>query len=256
MPPALLKRVRLKGKVALVTGAASGIGRAAAVLFAKEGARVAITDVDGAGLAGAAREIRAAGGEAREVPADIRHAEEISRVVAAAADLGPVDVLLNAAGVLRYGTALETTPEMWELVMSVNVTATFLFAQAVLPGMIGRGGSIVNVSSTTGGHDACPRAVAYVTSKGAVAMMTKSLALDHAREGVRVNAICPGPTDTATLRSAMTPEQLAAFADTVPMGRLGCPEEIARLAVFLASDEASYVTGALFTADGGQTAHV
>jgi NAD(P)-dependent dehydrogenase (short-subunit alcohol dehydrogenase family) len=123
--------------------------------------------------------------------------------------------------------------------------------------MIAQGkGSVINVASTTGAHDACAHAVAYVISKGGVTLLTRAMAVDHARQGVRVNAICPGPTDTPMLRNALTPDQLEAFAKTFPMGRLGRPEELAGAAVFLASDDASFVTGALLYVDGGQTAEV
>jgi NAD(P)-dependent dehydrogenase (short-subunit alcohol dehydrogenase family) len=123
--------------------------------------------------------------------------------------------------------------------------------------MIAQGrGSIINVASTTGSHDACTGAAAYVASKGGVTLLTRAMAIDHAKQGIRVNALCPGPTDTPMLRKAKTPDQLEAFAKTFPMGRLGQPEELARAALFLASDDASFVTGALLHADGGQTAEV
>src|SRR5262249_49487925 len=140
---------------------------------------------------------------------------------------------------------------------AVNLTGTFLCCREVLPHMIARGhGSIINVASTTGSHDACAHAVAYVASKGGVTLLTRAMAIDHAKQGIRINALCPGPTDTAMLRKAKPPADLDAFAKTFPMARLGRPEELAHAALFLASDEASFVTGALLHVDGGQTAEV
>jgi NAD(P)-dependent dehydrogenase (short-subunit alcohol dehydrogenase family) len=200
--------MKLQGRVGVVTGAASGIARAAAGLFAREGAAIAAIDRD-------------------------------------------------ADGLLTYGTVLDTSQEVWNRVMAVNLTGTFLFCRAVLPHMLEKGrGSIINVASTTGSHDACACAAAYVSSKGRVTLLTRSMGIDYARQGIRVNAICPGPTDTPMLRSALTPEQLDAFALSFSMGRVGQPEEIAKEAVFLASDDASFVTGTMLYVDGGQTAEV
>ncbi len=170
---------------------------------------------------------------------------------------GQLDILFNGAAILFYGTAVETSEAAWNRMLAINLTGTYLCCRAVLPHMISRGrGSIINIASTTGAHDACARAVAYVTSKGGVHMFSRALAVDHARQGIRVNVICPGPTDTPMLRNAMTPEQLDAFAKTFPMGRLGLPEEIAAAALFLASDDASFVTGSVLYVDGGQTAEI
>ena len=167
------------------------------------------------------------------------------------------DILCNAAGILDHGTIPETSEEIWARVICVNLTGTFLCCQAVLPHMIEQGsGSIINVASTTGAHDACARAAAYVSSKGGVTLLTRAWPSITPRQGIRVNALCPGPTDTPMLRKAMTPEQLEAFAKTYPMGRLGRPEELANAALFLASDEASFVTGTAFYVDGGQTAEI
>jgi len=141
--------------------------------------------------------------------------------------------------------------------MDINLTGVFLCSKAVIPHLIERGGgAIINMSSSTGAHDGNENAAAYVTSKGGVTLLTRCMAIDHAKDNIRVNAIAPGPTDTPMLRGAMSPEQLAAFATTFPMKRLGRPEELAHAALFLASDEASFVTGAVWAVDGGQTAQV
>jgi len=146
---------------------------------------------------------------------------------------------------------------MWNRMMAVNLTGTFLCSKAALAHMAAKNrGTIINVASTTGAHDACARAAAYVTSKGGVTLLTRSMAVDFAKQGIRVNVICPGPTDTAMLRNAMSAEELGAFAKTYPMGRLGRPEEIASAALFLASEDASFVTGAVLYVDGGQTAEI
>lgn len=250
--------MKLKDRVALVTGAASGIGQAVAVRFAAEGAAVMAADVDDSSGLETVERIRAAGGRADFVHLDVSNADEAVRAVGRTIDsLGGLHILFNGAGILAYGTAVETSEETWKTMMAVNLNGTFFCSRASLPHMIAQGkGSVINVASTTGSHDACAKAVAYVSSKGGVTLMTRAMAIDHARQGVRVNAICPGPTDTPMLRKALTPEQLEAFAKTFPMGRLGRPEEIAAAAVYLASDDASFVTGSLLYVDGGQTAEV
>jgi NAD(P)-dependent dehydrogenase (short-subunit alcohol dehydrogenase family) len=250
--------MRLSQKAAIVTGAGSGIGRATAELFAREGAAVLAADVDENQAVAAAGAIKAAGGRAVSMGVDISDAAQVRGMVQTALrEFGRIDILFNGAGVLVFGTVLDLDEAAWNRVMSINLTGVFLCCKEVLPHMIaGGGGSIVNVSSTTGAHDANRNAAAYVTSKGGVTLLTKCLALDHAAANVRVNGICPGPTDTPMLRNAMTKEQLDAFAGTYAMGRLGKPEEIAAAALFLASDEASFVTGSLLFADGGQTAAV
>lgn len=249
---------KLNGAVALVTGAASGIGRAVAELFARAGASVAVADANTIAGTETTESIRADGGRAIFVEVDVSQPKQIDRMVQMTLEsYGQLDILFNGAGILAYGTVLETDEETWSRVIAINLTGTYLCCRAALPSMVERGrGSIINVASTTGSHDACARAAAYVSSKGGVTLLTRAMAIDHARQGIRVNAICPGPTDTPMLRKAMTSEQLDAFAKTFPMGRLGRPEEIAKAALFLASDDASFITGSLVYVDGGQTAAV
>lgn len=250
--------MRLPSQVAIVTGAASGIGLAVAKRFAAEGAAVMLADVDEAAGTAAAQQIRAAGGRAQFAPLDVANFDQVKNLVEQTiAEFGDLQILFNGAGILTYGTVLETTEEAWQRILAVNLTGTFLCSRAALPHMVAKGrGAIVNVSSTTGSHDACAHAAAYVSSKGGVTLLTRSMAIDFARHGIRVNAICPGPTDTPMLRKALKPDQLEAFAKTYPMGRLGRPEEIAAAALFLASDDASFVTGEMLHVDGGQTAEV
>lgn len=250
--------MRLKDKVAIITGAASGIGQACAVLFAKEGARVVVADFNAAQGERTAREITASGGAAAFHSVDVSSPSLVENLVRfTLSTYGRLDILVNAAGTLFYGTVLETDDNAWNKVIDINLKGTFLCCRAAIPEMIRQGGgSIVNFSSTTGAHDACAHAVAYVASKGGVAALTRAISIDHARQGVRINAICPGPTDTPMLRTALPPEALAEFADSFPMGRLGNPSEIAAAALFLASDESSFMTGSMLTVDGGQTAEV
>jgi meso-butanediol dehydrogenase / (S,S)-butanediol dehydrogenase / diacetyl reductase len=249
---------KLKNRVALVTGGASGIARATARLFAREGANVMVADGSVPGGLETVEQIRGEGGQASFTELDVSQSAQVNRIVEATVNQhGRLDILFNGAGILAYGTVLETAEDTWNRMISINLTGTYLCCRAVIPHMIQQGrGAIINVSSTAGAHDAVPRAVAYVSSKGGVAMLSRAMAIDHAKQGIRVNAICPGPTDTPMLRKAMTSEELDAFAKTFPMGRLGQPEEIANAALFLASDDASFVTGSLLYVDGGQTAQV
>jgi len=250
--------MRLEGKVAIITGGSSGIGRATAELFAKEGAQVVVADYNARAGQEVVQAIKGTGGDALFVEVDVSDAAQVQRMVQAALEAyGGVDILFNNAAVLIFGTVLDTSEEAWRRVMDINLTGVFLCSKAVIPHLIERGGgAIINMSSSTGAHDGNENAAAYVTSKGGVTLLTRCMAIDHAKDNIRVNAIAPGPTDTPMLRGGMSPEQLAAFATTFPMKRLGRPEELAHAALFLASDEASFVTGAVWAVDGGQTAQV
>ncbi len=245
---------RFHGRTALVTGAGHGIGHATAVRLAAEGARVAALDVRGE----AAEEIAAlVGGEAIEC--DVSDEEAVGRAVEWALDrFGRLDVLHSNAGVLVGGTAEETTLADWERTFAVNVRGMFLLARAVLPAMRRQGkGAIVNTASTAG-IAAEPALAAYAASKAAVIQLTRQLAVDYARDGIRVNCVCPGWIDTGfndPMLEGVSDDELAQLVDRmVPMGRQGTPEEIAAAVAFLASDDASLVTGHALVADGGLTA--
>lgn len=237
---------RLAGKVALVTAAGAGIGRASAELFAAEGATVHAIDIDVSGLAGLA------GIEAHR--ADLTDAEAIA---ALPAGTGPVDILFNCAGFVHSGSILECDEEAWAFSNTLNVTAMYRVIRAFLPQMLERGaGSIVNMASIASSVKGIPGRFAYGTTKAAVIGLTKSVAADFIDRGIRCNAICPGTVDTPSLQQRLrdTGDYEAAreaFAARQPMGRLGRPEEIAALALYLASDESAFTTGAVHIVDGG-----
>ncbi|WP_297444006.1 SDR family NAD(P)-dependent oxidoreductase [Acidocella sp.] len=241
---------RLQGKVALITGATAGIGLATARKFAAEGARVLLSGRnEQAGTALAAT----LGGAF--MAADLSAPDSATRLVDwAEATAGRLDVLVNNAGILFQGDALACTDTQWDQTMLVNVTAVFRLSRAALGLLARTRGAIVNVASDWG-LVAADAAVAYGTSKGAVVQLTRSMARDHARQGVRVNAVCPGDTDTAMLRAeAGSAARMAELAAAIPLGRLGRPEDVAAAIAFLASDEASFITGAALAVDGGNSA--
>jgi len=248
---------RFVGKVALVTGATSGIGHACAIEFAKSGAKVACVGRKEEALHHVVEQIRALGTEALAVRADVAFADEAERVVNETVDtFGGVDVLVNAAGHISSGTVENTSLPAWDDMMNVNVRAAFQLMQKALPSLIERRGNIVNVSSVTGLR-AFPGVLAYCVSKAALDQLTRCASLELAAKGVRVNAVNPGVVVTDIhKRGGMSEEAYATFLEhskqTHPLGRTGRPEEIAALVLFLASDEASWVTGATYSIDGGR----
>jgi 2-keto-3-deoxy-L-fuconate dehydrogenase len=242
---------RLAGKTAFITAAAQGIGRGAALAFAREGARVWATDVNAKALA----ELEGQDG----IRTRMLDATDEAAVARAAAEIGPVDVLFNCAGYVHHGTILECTPKDWDFSFNLNVKSMYLVTRAFLPGMLEQGrGSIINMSSIASSVKGLPNRFVYGATKAAVVGLTKSIAADYVRQGIRCNCIGPGTVDTPSLH-----DRINAFADPAlakkdfiarqPMGRLGTVEDITGILVFLASDESLFATGNMYSIDGGMT---
>ena len=252
--------MRLKNKSALITGGTSGIGQATALLFAREGASVAITGRNETRGHAITAQIVESGGKGIFIRTDVRKAAECSHSVAETLHaFGRLDILFNNAGIYYPQTTLECSEEEWDLQIDVNLKGTFLMSKAALPAMIARGsGNIINNSSGWGivGGD---HAVAYCASKGGVVLLTKAMAIDHGRQGIRVNCICPGDVETpmlpedAKMRGLKWDDYIAGCANR-PLGRVGTADEIAKAVLFLASDDSSFMTGAALVVDGGGTA--
>jgi len=251
--------MRLAGKVALITGGASGIGLEAARLFAAEGARLLLVDADATRGEAAARAVQAAGGDARFLAADVSRARDVEAAVAEAERrFGALHVLFNNAGIFPAGDGLpeETDEEVFDRVVAVNLKGVFFGCKYGIPALRrAGGGSIVNTASFVALMGAATAQIAYTASKGGVLAMTREIAVAHAKEGIRANALCPGPVNTPLLAELLAdPAARARRLVHVPMGRLAEASEIARAALFLASDDSSYVNGASFVVDGGITA--
>jgi NAD(P)-dependent dehydrogenase (short-subunit alcohol dehydrogenase family) len=248
---------QLDGKTAIITGGAGGIGRATALLFAREGAAVSIVDLNREAGAALASEISAGGGRANFEMADVTRAADCHRVMERAAkQFGDVHILFNNAGIIRRASVVDITEEDWDQVMAVNVKSVFLMSREVIPLMAKTGvGSIINTASGWGLAGGA-RAAAYCASKGAVVLLTKAMAIDHGWQNIRVNCICPGDTDTAMLRGEArqlgeTEDKFLSDSAKRPLGRVGTAEEIAQAALYLASDASSFVTGTALVVDGG-----
>jgi len=250
---------RLDGKIALITGAGSGMGRAAAELFSSEGARVVVSDVDERGGNETVDSVRATGGDATFVRANVAEWSDCQAMVAAAVDTyGGLHVLYNNAGIFPAddGGVLDTPQDTWRRVMAINLEGVWLGCKAGIPAMIASGGgSIVNVASFVALMGAATAQIAYTSSKGGVLAMTREIAVEYARQGIRANSLCPGPIQTPLLEELLSdPARRARRMVHIPMGRLGRAEELAKAALFLASDESSFMTGAQLVIDGGITA--
>jgi len=251
--PDLGKAGRLAGKTAFTTAAAAGIGRASAIALAQEGARVIATDRDIAGLAGL---------EEHGIVTEKLDVLDAAGIQTAAERRGPVDILFNCAGIVHQGTILDATEEEWQLEMDINARGMFRTIRAFLPGMVARGGgAIVNIASVASSVKGVPNRFVYGASKAAVIGLSKSVAADFIAKGVRCNCICPGTVQSPSLNERIAAnaavsgggldQARAAFVARQPMGRLGTVEEIAALVVYLASDEAAFMTGQALVIDGG-----
>jgi NAD(P)-dependent dehydrogenase (short-subunit alcohol dehydrogenase family) len=250
--------MRLAEKVAIVTGGGLGIGRAIAATFALEGAKVVVADVNEKAGQKTVQEIEALNGVALFECIDVSRIQDARKLTSMTwGTYGRLDILVNSAGTYARGDVVSTSEETWHRLLNVNLTGVFYCCKSAIPAMRKTGGgAIINISSSVGWHATAPGIAAYTASKFGVTGLTKAMACDHLHENIRVNCICPGPTDTPLLRASRPPDVLRAFAEAQPIGRLGSPDEIAVAALFLASDEASFVTGVALPVDGGQTAHV
>jgi NAD(P)-dependent dehydrogenase (short-subunit alcohol dehydrogenase family) len=248
---------QLHPKIALITGAASGIGRATALLFAREGASVILTDINESAGQTVASEITQHGGRAIFEPGDVTRAVDCQRITERAVrDFGAIHILFNNAGIIRRASVVDLSEDEWDRVMAVNVKSIFLMSREVIPIMAAAGGGCIINTASGWGLAGGPRAAVYCASKGAVVLLTKAMAIDHGPQNIRVNCICPGDTDTAMLHNEAQQlgepdEKFLAEGAKRPLGRVGKPEEIAQAALYLAGDASSFVTGTALVVDGG-----
>lgn len=243
--------MKLEGKVAFITGFGSGLGQAIAVLFAKEGAAVAGTSTTEAKGRETVAMIEAAGQKALFGPGDVSNSAQMKALIdEAVKQFGGLDIVVNSAGVRTNGSITEITEKQWDRTIDVNLKGVFVVSRLAIPEMIKRGGGVIlNIGARSGMAGQAGRA-AYCASKGGMVTLTEAMAMDYAHERIRVNCICPGPTRTPMVDTS-TPEKLARYKTRVPVGRIGEPEDIARAALYLASDDASMVTAAILPVDGG-----
>ena len=247
---------RFEGRTILITGAGSGIGKAAAKRFGAEGGRVYATDVNGAAAEQTAAEIREAGGEAAAARCDVSDPKQVAETVdAAVARWGKLHVLANVAGVGGFRRTVEVSFEEWNRFIGVNLTGTFLMCQRALPHILATTGAIVTTASVAG-LKSHPYSAAYCASKGGVVMLTRALAAEYGRKGIRINCLCPGGIETPFLSQFQLPDGVpqAALMRIAPLGRHGQPDEVAGTLAFLASDDATYINGATIVVDGGMIA--
>lgn len=248
---------RFRGRVVLVTGAGSGIGRATAEAFAREGAAVTVNDRTAEEAQGTVQAIESHGGRALACPGDVSREDECRRIVGRTVErLGALDVLINNAGIGATGTVLTTDEATWDALLQVNLKSVFLMSRAALAVMVPRRAGVIVNASSIAGLKGIPDRAAYVASKFGVVGLTKAMALDHVSDGIRVNCVCPGTTQTPWIQKrlgeASDPEAaLAALVARQPMGRLGTAEEMAAAYLFLASDESAFTTGTALVVDGG-----
>jgi meso-butanediol dehydrogenase / (S,S)-butanediol dehydrogenase / diacetyl reductase len=254
---------RFSSQAVVVTGGGHGIGRASALRFAAEGAQVAVVDLRGDQAKQVAEQCRAAGGHGLAYQADVSDPDQVAAAVEQITrDLGTIDVLHSNAGRLSAGSVLEVSLAEWQAIFAVNVTAMFLVARAVIPVMRAEGGGAIVTTGSISGMLGEPALAAYTASKAAVVNLTRQMAIDFARDGIRVNCVCPGWVDTGFNdpqfeHDALSAQDIAELIDrTVPMGRQGLPEEMAAAVAFLASADASYITGQTLLVDGGLLCHV
>jgi NAD(P)-dependent dehydrogenase (short-subunit alcohol dehydrogenase family) len=249
---------QLDGKVALIAGGGLGIGRASAILLARAGARVVITDVNSEAGQDTVNQIKAVGGNGNWIQADVSLFEDVKNCVEFTLDTyHGLDILFSSVGIYARAKLADTEEDLWDRIMRINVKSAYLLCKAVVPHMISAGGgSIILSASSVGWHGSAANIAAYATSKFAITGLTKSAACDYLQDNIRVNCICPGPTDTPMIRGGRTPEELQTFISGLPIKRLADPIEMAKAVLFLASDESAFITGVALPVDGGQTAWI